>query len=321
MLEKKNLVKFVTQFLSGLKKNEIKMLKLRFGLLGEKRNTLESIGKNFGITRERVRQIVEKAMGKLKKEFLLYPAFIKELRDLLKERGVMSEKRVIEEFLNEGLFFFYLHPEFLREKEDQDYYTFWTLKRNREWVRRKVESVIKLFEKEKRLFSLREIASSLKIDEKKAREILEISKKIGKNEEGFYGLKEWPEITPKGIKDLAYIVLKKTQRPLHFTEIASLIKNANVNSVHNELLRNERFVLVGRGIFALREWGYFPGTVKEVILKIFQEEKRPLAKEEILEKVKEQRIVKPATVFLALSDKKYFQKNSEGKYTIKPAQI
>src|SRR3989338_10383926 len=97
---------------------------------------------------------------------------------------------------------------------------------------------------------------------------IEVSKDILRGPEGLYGLKEWPEINPRGVKDKAYIVLKNKKNPLHFTEIASLVNSspslkgfrpANLQTVHNELIKDERFVLVGRGMYALKEWGYQPG--------------------------------------------------------------
>jgi len=145
---------------------------------------------------------------------------------------------------------------------------------------------------------------------------LEISKKIQKNSEGFFGLKEWPEINPKGVKDKAFLVFKKEQKPLHFAQVAQLIDSALPQTVHNELIKDPRFILVGRGIYALREWGYEPGMVKDVILNILKQAKNPLSKEEILQKTLKQRLVKQNTVFLNLSNRKYFLRTGDGRYKI-----
>jgi len=110
------------------------------------------------------------------------------------------------------------------------------------------------------------------------------------------------------------LVFKKVGNPLHFREVTNLIENAHLQTVHNEIIKDSRFVLVGRGIYALSEWGYYPGQVKEVILKILKESEKPLKKEEILEKVLSQRLVKENTILLNLSDKKYFLKDSLGRY-------
>jgi hypothetical protein len=70
----------------------------------------------------------------------------------------------------------------------------------------------------------------------------------------------------------------------------------------------------------LREWGYEPGQVKDVIIKILKEN-GPLTKKEILERVLKQRLVKENTILLNLNNKKYFLKDSQGKYKINPEII
>ena len=80
-----------------------------------------------------------------------------------------------------------------------------------------------------------------------------------------------------------------------------------------------RFVLVGRGLYALGEWGYQPGQVKDVILSVLKESEKPLTREQVLDKVLKQRIVKANTVFLNLNNKKFFLKNPEGKYQVREA--
>jgi RNA polymerase primary sigma factor len=57
----------INEFLSYLSPREQKILKMRFGLDGERTHTLEEVGQEFGVTRERIRQIEAKALQKLKK--------------------------------------------------------------------------------------------------------------------------------------------------------------------------------------------------------------------------------------------------------------
>jgi len=57
----------VRQILSSLTEREQKILKLRFGLEDGKSHTLEEVGQEFSVTRERIRQIEAKALAKLRK--------------------------------------------------------------------------------------------------------------------------------------------------------------------------------------------------------------------------------------------------------------
>ncbi len=68
----------IEEVLSALSDREAKVLKMRFGLQGNKTMTLEEVGKKFGVTRERIRQIEAKALRKLK-----HPSRRKKLQDFL----------------------------------------------------------------------------------------------------------------------------------------------------------------------------------------------------------------------------------------------
>ena len=52
---------------------------------------------------------------------------------------------------------------------------------------------------------------------------------------------------------------------------------------------------------------------------VLSDSKTPLTKEEILQKVSQQRMVKENTILLNLNNKKYFAKDSGGRYNIKEA--
>jgi hypothetical protein len=323
----KNYKKICKDLVSDLGEREKEVILRRFGLEGKEKETLQSIGDSFGITRERVRQIEEGGLDKIKSKLGKYRKVFEEFFSYFKRFGeVRKEERLLEELggkeKNELIFLLSLDERFLRLNQSKDFHSLWTTNLiSLERVKNLISLVWKKLEKEKKLMSLEEIASKFEIKKDLLEGFLDISKKIQKNEKGLYGLKEWPEINPRGVRDKAYLVFKELQKPLHFSEVARLIKGSNLATVHNELIRDERFVLIGRGIYALREWGYEPGEVKDVILKILKEEKRPLTKEEILEKVKKQRVVKPNTVFLNLSNKNYFERDEKGRYRIKTAQI
>lgn len=153
--------------------------------------------------------------------------------------------------------------------------------------------------------------------------ILEMARDISQNPFGEWGLKSWPSIAPRRMSDKIYLVLKKHGSPLHFQEITDLVnkvkfdhKVAHAPTVHNELILDKRFVLIGRGIYALKEWGYREGVVADVIAEVLRDAATPLDRDQIVEEVGKRRIVKRGTVYLALSDKTRFQRLSDGRYIL-----
>lgn len=155
--------------------------------------------------------------------------------------------------------------------------------------------------------------------------LLKAAKKIEQNKFGHWGAHNSREIKPKTINDKIYLVLKNHQKPIHFAEIADIInkinfdnKKANAATVHNELILDDKYVLVGRGLYGLKEWGFKDGTVAEVIEEILNQSNAPLTRDEIIEKVLEKRMVKKATIILALMNKDKFDKD-KGGYVLKMA--
>lgn len=108
---------------------------------------------------------------------------------------------------------------------------------------------------------------------------------------------------------------------MHFRDITTAIndtqfdhKRAYLPTIHNELILDPRFVLVGRGMYALTEWGYVRGVVADVIEQVLRTH-GPLTRAEVEAEVLKQRIVKPGTIYLSLTNKKRFLKNKQdGRY-------
>lgn len=148
-------------------------------------------------------------------------------------------------------------------------------------------------------------------------------KRVEQNKFGQWGIFDWREIKPKTINDKIYLILKNHGKPMHFVEIAEHInkisfdgKTANAATVHNELILDNKYVLVGRGLYGLKEWGYKEGTVADVIKDILAEAGKPLSRDEIIEKVLEKRMVKKTTIILALMNRDMFEKVGD-KYALK----
>ncbi len=323
---KPNYSQICSNLLKNLPERQREVVSRRFGLEEGRRETLEFIGKDYGITRERVRQIEEDGFSRLRPEAKKYQKAFQCFKDYLQKKGGFEKEEMLltelggENWKNQVCFLLTLEPGFQRFSQTNDLYSLWAINRDSLSTAKKV--INSVYEKLKRIGKptpLKELTSLNPLNREVLISSLEVSKKIQKNSEGLFGLKDWPEINPRGVKDKAYIALKKEKKPLHFREVANLIERALPQTVHNELIKDSRFVLVGRGLYALKEWGYEKGTVKDIISKILKESKEPLSKEEILERASKQRLVKENTILLNLNDKEHFLKTPGGGYTIKEA--
>jgi len=326
-----NLQKVCENYLKDLPQRTADVIERRFGLKTGQKETLEAIGQSFGITRERVRQIEREGFEKIRPEIRKNEEMFAYFKQIISSFGGLKKEDNLLDILGQGknqnqVFFLLTNGQgFERIQEDDNFYAFWTDDKNSIPKAKKViNSAISRFKKDRKILSLDELAEG---DKEFFASYIEISKEIQKNPEEKYGLKNWLEIKPRGIKDKAYLVLKKKEQPLHFTQIASLIgelpfsaqKKVHTATVHNELIKDDRFILVGRGLYALKEWGYETGVVKDIIFKSLKQAKRPLTKNEILEKVQKQRFVKENTILLNLQNKEYFVRDEKGRYNIREA--
>lgn len=326
-----NYSKICQDLLKDLPERQKEVILRRFALLstGEriKRETLEAIGKSYSITRERVRQIEEAGFVQLKPKIKqcqkIFQYFIKELK---KAGGFKKEDILLSQLGGKNqqpqvFFLLTIGKPFKRFSETKEIYPFWTINANSlDLIQKNIGFLNNKLEESGKPLSLKELSSFSGLRDRVLSSYLEISKIILKNQQGLFGLRSWPEINPKGVRDKAYLVFKKENQPLHFTRVADLIGPGTlVQTVHNELIRDPRFVLVGRGLYALKDWGYQPGRVEEVIFRVLKEAGRPLSKQEVLENVLKQRLIKENTILLNLNNKKYFFKTPEGKYTIQEA--
>ncbi len=327
--------KVSTNLLKSLDERTSNVIERRFGLNSKEGETLESIGREYGITRERVRQIEKEGFNIVKEKSEKYSDVFNSLRKAIDSKGGFEREdsllsRLGENYKNEVYFLLSLDDNLERFPEDKNFHSFWIKKEgNKKEIEKASKVAIKELNKEGVSLSgedlYERVKGNISLDKKSFMSSLEASKKIGLNPEGKYGLTNWVEVTPKGIKDKAYLVLKNGENPLHFTKIASSIEDSpffkdnkvHTATVHNELIKDSRFVLVGRGMYALKEWGYEPGVVKDIISKVLRESDKPLTKEEVLEEVSKQRYVKENTVFLNLHDKKNFERDSQGRYTVR----
>jgi hypothetical protein len=314
------------------------VLEQRFGLKPEQTSfkTLESIGQSYSITRERVRQIEEAALNRLRQNDLdRFDAVFNELKDKINSLGsVVQEKEFLNSVSSEPLtrnqihFLMVLHDDFNNFKEDDEFHRRWATNLERadsvhEAIRRLHQelSLDDLFS-EREIFSL--FSSRLKnflkenIEHGALFSLIKISRLIDSNHLGEWGLVSSCHIRPRGVRDLAYLIMRKHGSPMHFLETSKAIgetfsRPVNTQTVHNELIKDGRFVLVGRGLYALREWGYKSGVVRDVIRDILLSS-GPMSKEEIIKTVLKERYVRENTVLINLQNGKYFKRNPDGTY-------
>ena len=317
------------------------VIERRFGIKNGKMETLEAIGQTYGITRERVRQIEDNGLRVLKSERVLplFEPIFEYLNEFFAEHGNLAGEEYLycsltntnEPHPLRGKLYFVLTigEPYQRIINDERFNPYWTADLSaRERAEKIVDFLIDHFTKQNRVFLEPEILDMLSqkhsnLPQKMLYVVLDISKEISKNIFNELGLSHWPEISPQGVKDRAYLVLKREGKPLHFTEITELINKLGISSrpayiqtVHNELIKDQRFILTGRGTYALADWGYQPGTVEEVIERILRENKKPMTKEEILEAVLSQRQVRPNTILLNLQRSPKTQRLEDGRYTL-----
>lgn len=334
-----NLDNILENIFSSLSDKERKVINERMGLTGEKR-TLQAIGDDLGVTRERIRQIegevLDMVTPKIEEEF--NDVFDK-IEDFLKTIGgvrrddhfIKDTKHIADikdsEHINNKVRFIVsvagpadVYP------EDDEFLTFWHLNdEEKNKFMNFIDKLEKYFKSKDKEEILEDKVYMDDFNDLQLYNFVPISKKFGVSPFGDFGLREWKEIEPKVIRDKAYLVLRKNQDPLHFSEIADMISQlsekegeAHTQTVHNELIKDDRFVLVGRGMYGLKEHGFEGGTAKEVIEKLLKE-KGPMTSDEVVDLVNQKKILKDNTILLNLQSKSNFRRLDDGRYDVKEA--
>lgn len=319
------------------REREREIIARRFGLF-DRRETLEQIGELLGITRERVRQLEKAVITKLKASAQNDLPHIKEVESLLSDHlGQMGKVARISDITAK------LTPEankidqarvaFLASLapgiaviEDNDHFFHsiglaaeHTEKAIRDQVNKIIEAINGIGEPTEIEKVADKVGSS---DPRHVEALASVSKNIA-SLHGRWGLTKWPMVNPKNIRDKIYVILHDNKKPMHFSEIAKAIqssdlkrKDVTTQAIHNELIKDGRFVLIGRGIYALKEWGYKKGTVSDVIAEILRKEGGPLHRDEIVKRVLKSRHVKETTILLNLQGKPQFKRVAKATYTL-----
>jgi len=310
----------------------------RYGLdKDNERMTLEAIGEQYSITRERVRQIEHAALQNIRKssaykqEKAAFEELLKvvdELGGLIAEDDLLAILSKDQSARNHVHFMLVVGEVFNKEKEDAEFKHRWHIDQS---LSKKVydalrklyknlddESLVPESEIVQEFLTHLQDVNQKYLTEEIAKRWLSVSKQLDKNPLGEWGKADSSNVRTKGIRDYAFLAMRKHGSPIHFRDIAKQIeklfnKKAHIATTHNELIKDKRFVLVGRGLYALSEWGYLSGVVKDVIKKVL-DKNGPLNKEEIIQKVLKERYVKENTILVNLQNSKVFKKDKEGKY-------
>ena len=312
----------------------------RFGLGIElDKKTLEEIGNKYSITRERVRQIEDAALTLIKKSkaYKEEQASFDELKALIVSLGSVVAEHELLSYISKDKatqnhinFYLVLSDYFKKHHEDDHFKARWSVDEEMSYMvhdsLRKLyaslsdEDLVPESEMIKKFFDqMKGVADQYK-NEEIARRWLSMSKTIAKNPLGEWGKSSSQNIHTRGVKDYAYLIMRRHGSPMHFREVADSIskifgKKTHYATCHNELIKDPRFVLVGRGMYALAEWGYKAGIAREVIRDILKKE-GPLGKDDIVTRVNKERYFKKNTILVNLVNPKYFKKNKNGFYTV-----
>lgn len=318
------------------REREREIVARRFGLF-DRRETLEQIGELLGITRERVRQLEKSVVARLQITGIDLPHIPETQTSILThlhEHGEIARTSNLSALLTAEntktdqariAFMAALCPDTSVIEENDFFYqaVAVTSIRNDKAVKKSAEAVIAAIKKIGEPASTQSIAKEVGIsDTKQVEGLASISKQLATLNDR-WGLVRWPMVNPKNIRDKIYVILKERGKHMHFNEIATAIKqsdfkrkNVTTQAIHNELIKDRRFVLIGRGIYALTEWGYTKGTVADTITEVLREAGEPLHRDEIVKRVLKSRFVKETTILLNLQGKRQFKRVAKATYEI-----
>lgn len=196
-----------------------------------------------------------------------------------------------------------------------------------EIIRSRINDIVATIRKHGQPLTIEALHEILSLDHPSFIKALASSSKLLANLKGNWGLMKWPAVNPKNIRDKIFVILTEFGSPMHFSEIAKKIKDSafkrrdvTTQAIHNELIKDPRFVLIGRGIYALETWGFNQGTVADIIVDILKKSAIPLHRDEIVKQVLKSRQVKETTILLNLQSKPQFKRVAKATYALEIAK-
>jgi predicted Zn-ribbon and HTH transcriptional regulator len=336
----KNAVNEILEVIEHEREREI--ITRRFGLF-DRRETLEQIGELLGITRERVRQLEKAILVRLKntaddgKVPAIHTIERALIRDLSESGRVARVHDITERLAGKNhdarhrahvAFVAELSPNITVVNENDHYYHAIAIKEHgdEKKIKSAVDEVVQAIKKHGQPLSVEELHGKLNHEHPShVRALASTSKHLASLKDN-WGLIKWPTVNPKNIRDKIYVILNENGSPMHFSDIAAAIKQSSfkrkdvtTQAIHNELIKDKRFVLIGRGIYALDHWGFSKGTVADIITDVLSKANEPLHRDEIVKRVLESRHVKETTILLNLQSKPQFKRVAKATYALAPS--
>lgn len=334
-----NTEQFVQDILTSIERErEREIVARRFGLF-DRKETLEQIGELLGITRERVRQLEKSVIARLKStaEQGQLPHVQDVETALLAELNQMGEAARVSDLSSRLTaentrtdqsriaFLAELCPSLVVIEDNDHYYHAVGIRatHDEKAMKAKITKIVDSIKKLGEPALIADVAKAAGVEPvEQARALASISKDLA-TLNNRWGLVRWPMVNPKNIRDKIYVILKEHGKHMHFNEIADTIKQSDfkrkdvtTQAIHNELIKDKRFVLIGRGIYALKEWGYKKGTVADIISEVLREAGEPLHRDEIVKRVLKSRFVKETTILLNLQGKNQFKRVAKATYEL-----
>lgn len=320
------------------REREREIVSRRFGLF-DRRETLEQIGELLGITRERVRQLEKSVVTRLKTQAeqgeLPHIADVQDtIIETLDQSGHVARIGELSARLTKNnskfdqariSFLALLSPKLLVITDDDHYHHSVAIveKHDEKTLKQYVQNLIEAIKKLGEPKPIDVVADKVGLSDPKHAEAIASTSKHLATLNGQWGLMKWPIVNPKNIRDKIYVILKQNGKHMHFNEIAAAIKESDfkrkdvtTQAIHNELIKDKRFVLIGRGLYALKEWGYKKGTVADIITQVLKDAGEPLHRDEIVKRVLKSRYVKETTILLNLQGKKQFKRTAKATYDL-----
>jgi len=308
----------------------------KYGLVSWKPMPMQQIWKKFDMSRERIRQITNKSLWKVRRLISNNKdlnSIIEKSQKILKENGyILEEKKLINKLLedkdvninyNEALLilssdyelyyihrnkyfqkFFFLEPVFEDLINDIHNTTIKILKENKASIDKDmlIAKLSGLFSKK---FPRNETLKNILLNNFNYDELFNISKDIY----SFNG-KVWlywdEKAHPRTMKLKIKYVLDQIWKSTHFTEIAKEVKktfnlkSVKVPSVHNELVKWKEFVNVWMWLYWLKKWWYKWTNTLELLQNVLKKSWRAMKVSELIKEVLKERNIKEVTILMVL---------------------